>query len=58
MWEGLTKKWGKKIKNSSPSAKVGTRGFPECQGQGTRGRGPFPECWEPALGEEVTFPEC
>jgi hypothetical protein len=37
----------KKIKNSSPSAFVGTRG-----------RGSFPECRHVALGEEVTFPEC
>jgi hypothetical protein len=46
MWEGLTKKWGKKNKkNGSPSAKVGTRG-----------RGPSPSARDKALGEEGPSP--
>jgi hypothetical protein len=44
MWEGLTKKWGKK-KNGSPSANVGTRG-----------RGHSPSARDKALEEEVPSP--
>jgi hypothetical protein len=35
MWGGLTKKLGQKNKKNKKS-------FPECQGQGTRGRGHLP----------------
>jgi hypothetical protein len=48
MWEGLTKKWGKKnikIKNSSPSAN-----------KSTRGRGPSLSARDGALGEESPSP--
>jgi hypothetical protein len=51
MFEGLTKNWGKKNKKKQNY-------FPECQWQGTRGRGSSPSAGDKALGEEVAFPEC
>jgi hypothetical protein len=44
LFEGLTKKMGQKNKKKY---------FPECQGQGTRGRGPSPSARVKALGEEA-----